>query len=86
MTHDDIRRQTSLIVRRGNEYLVGYSGIFLRWSISPYDAWKTRNRRAAKMVAEKVGGRLVLFNPIIGQKRDYGESVCKNERKCNSTT
>jgi hypothetical protein len=25
------------------------------------------------MVAEKVGGRLVLFNPIIGQKREFDD-------------
>lgn len=69
MTHDDMRRQTSLIVRRGNEYLVGYSGVFLRWSGSTYDAWRTRDKRTAQMVADKVGGEMMLFNPITGQIR-----------------
>jgi hypothetical protein len=73
MTHDDMRRQTSLIVRRGNEYLIGYSGVFLRWSGSTYDAWRTRDKRAAQMVADKVGGMLVLFNPITGQTKDMAK-------------
>lgn len=65
---DDIRRKTGLIVRRNGEYLVGHS-CFLRWSTSPYDAWRTRNRDDAEQVAEKVGGELWLFNPVVGQIR-----------------
>ena len=66
---DDIRRETCLIIRRDGEYLVGtilYS-TDLRWSISPYDAWMTRNRRQAEMVAQLAGGEPVLFNPIVNQ-------------------
>lgn len=68
---DDIRKATCLIIRKNNEYLVGtilYS-TDLRWSISPYDAWQTRDKAAAEMVARKVGGIMVLFNPILNMKK-----------------
>lgn len=70
----DIRGATGLIIQKDGEYLVGtilYSSD-LRWSKSPWDAWKTRNRNDAKMVARKVGGKLMLFNPIVGQLKGYG--------------
>ena len=76
---EDIRRKTCLIIRRGNEYLVGtilYS-TDLRWSRSPWDAWATRDREKARMVAEKVGGVPVLFNPVAGQMKNRRED---NER------
>ena len=65
----DIRTKTGLIIMRGSEYLVGtilYS-TDLRWSRSPYDAWFTRDREKARMVARKVGGEIALFNPVAGQ-------------------
>ena len=68
---DDIRKKTCVIVRKNGEYLVGrilYSRD-LRWSRSPYEAWKTRNRGKAEKVARKVGGITVLFNPIVKQMR-----------------
>ena len=70
----DIRKLTGLIIRRGNEYLVGtilYS-TDLRWSKSPWDAWITRDRTAAERVAGRVGGEIVLFNPAAGQMRERG--------------
>ena len=66
---DDIRKQTCIIIRKDGEYLVGmilYSRD-LRWSYSAFDAWRTRDREAARRVARVVGGMLVLFNPIIGK-------------------
>lgn len=69
----DIRRKTVLIIRKGNEYLVGtilYSED-LRWSISPWDAWKTRIRANARSIAEKTGGEIMLFNPVAGQLKVY---------------
>ena len=68
---DDIRRQTCIIIRKNGEYLVGrilYSQD-LRWSGSPYEAWRTRDRGKAEDVARKVGGITVLFNPIVKQMR-----------------
>jgi len=74
MPKDDIRLYTRLIVRNGNEYLVGVivgTGQ-LRWSQSPWDAWWTRTRINARMVAEKTGSDVCLFNPVTGDLR----SVC----------
>ena len=70
----DIRTKTCIIIRKNSEYLVGYI-VFtdeLRWSDSPYDAWKTRNREKAAEVARKVGGVMVLFNPIVNQRKVIG--------------
>ena len=71
---DDIRRKTCIVIRKNGKYLVGYI-VFtdeLRWSDSPYDAWKTRNKEKAAEVARKVGGVMVLFNPIVNQKKVIG--------------
>lgn len=70
----DIRRKTVMIIRKDNEYLVGtilYSSD-LRWSASPWDAWKTRIRANARSIADKTGGEIMLFNPVAGQIRVYG--------------
>lgn len=67
----DIREQTGLIVKRGAEFLVGtilYS-TDLRWSRSPWDAWRTRDREKAEKVARRTGGEIWLFNPAAGQIR-----------------
>lgn len=67
----DIRKQTGLIIRKDNEYLVGrviYTGE-LKWSSSPWEAWRTRIRANAKSIAEKTGGEIMLFNPVAGQLR-----------------
>ena len=67
----DIRRETCIIIRKDGEYLVGtilYS-TDLRWSRSPYDAWRTRRKEDAERVAGKVGGEMVLFNPIVKQMK-----------------
>jgi hypothetical protein len=68
----DIRRQTSLIIRKNGEYLVGrviYSEE-LRWSGSPWDAWRTRIRAKARSVRDKVGGEIMLWNPVTGQMKE----------------
>ena len=71
MDKNQIRRQTSLIIRKNGEYLVG--GILyskdLRWSGSIYDAWRTRDRELARAIARKTGGITMLFNPITGEER-----------------
>ena len=71
----NIRLCTVLIIKRGAEFLVGripYSLEF-RWSTSPYDAWRTRNREQAAAVAGLLGGDLWLFNPIVGQIKEVQE-------------
>ena len=63
----DIRRKTCIIIRKNREYLVGYK-LYSRelcWSVYHYDAWKTRDREKARAIARKVGGVMVLFNPIV---------------------
>lgn len=68
----NIRECTVLIVRRGGEYLVGriFGSMELRWSRSPWDAWSTRRRNDAIMVANRTGGEVILFNPVAGQLRE----------------
>ena len=68
---DDIRKATCLIIRKNNEYLVGtilYS-TDLRWSISPYDAWQTRDIEKARRIARVTGGTMMLFNPVARQMK-----------------
>ena len=67
----NIRKETCLIIRRNSEYLVGtilYSRD-LRWSTSPYDAWKTRDRERAEETARKTGGIVMLWNPVVRQMK-----------------
>ena len=68
----DIRMMTALIVRRGTQFLVSriIGSTEFRWSDSPWEAWRTRDRDAAKRVAHAVGGDLMLFNPVAGQIRE----------------
>ena len=67
-----IRRETCLIIRRGPDYLVGriLGTSELRWSDSPWDAWRTRDREAAARIGRITGGDVWLFNPICGQIRE----------------
>ena len=69
-----IRKKTCIIIRKGNEFLVGVilKSTDLRCSTSPYDAWSTRDRGDAEMVAAMVGGEMVLFNPIVNQMKEMG--------------
>ena len=71
----DIRLKTCVIVRRGGEYLVGYIVYTheLRWSLSKWDAWSTRDLEKARRVARRVGGVPVLFNPIAGVTKEVAE-------------
>jgi len=67
-----IRKATGLIVRRGTEYLVArimYSTEY-RWSSSPWEAWRCRDRETARQVARRLGGELWLFNAVTGELRE----------------
>ena len=68
---DDIRKQTGIIIRKNGEYLVGtiLNTSDLRWSTSPYEAYRTRDRKKAEKLARRTGGVMVLFNPIVNQMR-----------------
>ena len=67
----DIRLLTCIIIRKNGEYLVGrvLGSEDLRWSYSPHDAWRTRNKDDARDMARIVGGTMMLFNPAVGQLR-----------------
>ena len=71
---DDIRRQTCIIIRKNSRYLIGRSRIDneLKWSWSIYEAWRTRDREKAEEIARATGGIMVLFNPIVNQRRVIG--------------
>ena len=70
----DIRLQTVLVIKKGNEFLVGRNILSgeLIWRHDYSDAWRTRIRAAAKSVVEKTGGEIYLFNPVVCQLRKYG--------------
>ena len=68
---DYIRKKTCIIIRKNGKYLVGkilWSND-LRWSIYQTDAWRTRDMEKARALARRTGGIMVLFNPIVKQKR-----------------
>lgn len=65
----DVRAYTRVIIRKNGEYLqcMDVKCKTLIWSISPWDAWWTRNAEDARDVARKTGGIPILFNPVIGK-------------------
>lgn len=67
----NVRKLTCIIIEKNKSYLVGCD-IFgrLRWSNSPWDAWKTRRRADALKVADRIGGKRYLFNPVAGQLKE----------------
>ncbi len=69
---NDIRLQTVLIIKKDNYYLVGrnITGNII-WRQDYSDAWRTRVRAAARSIAEKTGGEIYLFNPVVCQLRKY---------------
>ena len=63
------RKKDRWIVRKGKQYLlcIVHPGAGVtQWSIYYYDAWQAKDRRSAEMVAQRVGGEAVRFNPILG--------------------
>lgn len=69
----DIRLYTSLIIRKDSKYLICVSPVsgLPEWRSSPWDAWRTRIRANARSVADKTGGQIYLFNPVVGTLRKY---------------
>ena len=75
----NIRTYTVIIIEKDGYFLVGRRMLSteLMWSNSPWDAWKTRRKDKAYIVAHKLGGKRMLFNPVARQLRemripDYG--------------
>lgn len=67
----DIRIYTGIIIEKDSKFLVGREMLTkrLKWSDSPYEAWRTRKRDKAYIVADKVKGTRYLFNPVARQIR-----------------
>ena len=67
----DIREQTCIIILKDGYYLQGKKWMDdgLLWTWSAYDTWRTRDREAARRVARITGGVMVLFNPVVGEKK-----------------
>lgn len=65
----DIRLLTVCVVKKETEFLQGriLETDALKWSVSPYDTWGTRNLGHACRIANIVHGSVVLFNPAIGK-------------------
>ena len=82
----DIRMKTALVIMRGGEFLVGriMDTPELRWSASPWDAWRTRIRANARSVAEKTGGEIWLFNPVAGQLRRMEGDGCQGDARART--
>ena len=68
----DIRIYTVIIIEKDGKFLVGKEMMSddLRWSDSPYEAWKTRRKDKAYIVSYKVKGTRYLFNPVARQLRE----------------
>lgn len=77
----DIRKSTCIIVERNGYYLVA-ADVFgnIRWSRSPYDAYRIRQKMIAYKLAWRVGGSALLFNPIVGKTKSLNREVNSNER------
>ena len=78
----DIRKYTRVVIRKDGKYLFSVNE-FTRapqWKTSPYDAWWTRNINTARIVADRLNGDAVLFNPIIGMTKE-----AKQWTNCTST-
>lgn len=70
----DIREQTCIIIRKNNLYLQGKECFTNKpkWTQYRHQAWKTRNKETAEEIARKVGGVMVLFNPVADQMKVIG--------------
>lgn len=66
-----IRSRDRLIIERGGVYLAGARNGQPLWHWSKYHAWwdENHNGRYVEKVAAKVGGTVMLFNPITGNAR-----------------
>ena len=74
MNRNALRQATCIIIRKHGRYLVGRSRMDneLKWSWSAYEAWRTRDKKKAEEIARATGGIMVLFNPIVNQRKVIG--------------
>ena len=67
------RERDMWIVRKDRQYLLSIvhpSAAVAQWTQYYFDCWRTHFRAEATMVAKKVGGEVVRFNPILGKVFD----------------
>ena len=71
MDRDALRRQTCIIIRKHGHFLKGRDMLTMEiaWTWSAYEAWKTRDMEEAREVARETGGVMMLFNPVVNQKK-----------------
>lgn len=72
----EIRSETYIIIRKNRLYLQGVKqrtwGSEIIWTVYRHEAWRTRNMEDAEDVARKVGGIMMMFNPILGKTKVMG--------------
>lgn len=70
----DIREQTCIIIRENKLFLQGKECFTNKpkWTQYRHQAWRTRNKGQAAEIAKKLGGAMVLFNPVADQVKVIG--------------
>lgn len=70
----NIREQTCIIIRKNRLFLQGKECFTNKpkWTQYRHQAWKTRDKEQAEKIARKVGGVMVLFNPVADQTKVIG--------------
>lgn len=70
----NIREQTCIIIRKNKLFLQGKECFTNKpkWTQYRHQAWKTRDKERAAEIARKVGGVMVLFNPVADQVKVIG--------------
>ena len=68
------------IIRKGNEYLTAYIPELqsIRFSLYAWDAARIYSDAMADIVAQKIGGKPVRFNTVLGIR---GEMACGGTRQ-----
>ena len=61
------------VVKRRNQFLVGcpYDNSFIRYSNSPWDAFKTKNFHTALRVAREIDGKVMKLNTLLHEYSAY---------------
>lgn len=69
-----IRKKTCIIISKHGRFLKCRSQLTgeVEWTWSAYEAWRTRDRELAEEIARATGGIMILFNPIVNEKRVLG--------------
>lgn len=71
MDAEYMRKKTVLVIRKERWYLSRVEMLTKRVIWIPYlsDAWSTREIGKARLLAEKFGAQIMMFNPIVWEVR-----------------